>query len=319
MRPPVAALIGAAALGLHDRAFAQQVSLAGSRWLTTPRVSDYRLSASRSRLGPLVVGLFVQVAAQGPDTSPALLTGLGADLFLPLGPGPRPYLALSGSGGFLDFERRLGLGLWASWSAGVGVEAVRARGVALALEARYQRLSRRATEGLSLGVRLGTSLGRRAAPAAEGRSPEGGGLPAAAVSGAEPTAPSGDAARVVGAALAAAGTPYRWGGNEANGFDCSGLIQYAYGQAGIAVPRRSVEQAGVGRPVERNPRALLPGDILAFSAVPGGEVTHVGLYLGDDRFVHSAADGVRISRLSASDPDGRWWVERWVGARRVLD
>jgi cell wall-associated NlpC family hydrolase len=124
---------------------------------------------------------------------------------------------------------------------------------------------------------------------------------------------------VVGAALAAAGTPYRWGGNEANGFDCSGLIQYAYGQAGIAVPRRSVEQAGVGRPVERNPRALLPGDILAFSAVPGGEVTHVGLYLGDDRFVHSAADGVRISRLSASDPDGRWWVERWVGARRVLD
>jgi cell wall-associated NlpC family hydrolase len=62
----------------------------------------------------------------------------------------------------------------------------------------------------------------------------------------------------------------------------------------------------------------MPGDILTFAASSGGQVTHVGLYIGEGRFIHSASDGVRTSRLGPDDPNGRWWWDRWVGARRVV-
>jgi cell wall-associated NlpC family hydrolase len=204
----------------------------------------------------------------------------------------------------------------------MGVEAFRVGRVALALEARYQRLSRRATEGVSLGVRLGTSLARRRPPAAlESPDVAAPAPPAPTPTGSDERDPAAEAlaARVVSAALAVAGTPYRWGGSEANGFDCSGLIQFAYAEVGIPLPRRSVEQAGSGHAVALERSQLRPGDILAFRARPGGEVSHVGLYLGDGRFVHSATGGVRTSFLAESDPDGRWWLERWVGARRLID
>jgi cell wall-associated NlpC family hydrolase len=125
---------------------------------------------------------------------------------------------------------------------------------------------------------------------------------------------------VVELAREAMGTPYRWGGSDQNGFDCSGLIRYAYGEVGVDLPRRSRDQARSGREVTRDVALLLPGDILAFGAGPGGgEVTHVGLYLGQGRFIHSASGGVRISPLDDRDRDGRWWLERWLGARRVLE
>jgi cell wall-associated NlpC family hydrolase len=120
-------------------------------------------------------------------------------------------------------------------------------------------------------------------------------------------------------ALGAMGTPYQWGGNDGNGFDCSGLIQYAYGRAGLSVPRRSIDQAAVGREVGRAESELRPGDILAFSANPGGPVSHVGLYVGQGRFIHSASSGVRISGLSATDPSGQWWFQRWITTRRVAE
>jgi len=128
----------------------------------------------------------------------------------------------------------------------------------------------------------------------------------------------GPAAGVVEAALDALGTPYTWGGTSENGFDCSGLIQYAYGLHGVSLPRRSRDQALAGEPVPRTPEALVAGDILAFSAEPGGSVTHVGLYVGDGLFLHSASDGVKLSALRPDDPDGGYWLPRWVGARRVL-
>ena len=115
------------------------------------------------------------------------------------------------------------------------------------------------------------------------------------------------------------GTPYKWGGTgEADGgFDCSGLIQYAYAQHGITLPRRSADQALQGEKVDKRPEALLPGDILTFSN-GGGRVTHVGLYLGDGKFIHSANDGVQVSLLSSEDVYGRWWWRGWVGARRIV-
>ncbi len=124
-------------------------------------------------------------------------------------------------------------------------------------------------------------------------------------------------ASVARAAVAAMGTPYQWGGTDANGFDCSGLIQFAYRQAGIDLPRRSADQARAGVPVDRDLAALLPGDILTFATTGTSAVSHVGLYLGEGRFIHSATGGVQISVLSGLDPYGRWWFQRWVGARRV--
>jgi hypothetical protein len=124
--------------------------------------------------------------------------------------------------------------------------------------------------------------------------------------------------RVVGVALEAMGTPYRWGGTDENGYDCSGLIQYAYGEHDILLPRRSRDQARIGEMIERRVSALRPGDILGFSP-NGGGVSHVGLYVGDGDFIHSTSSGVRLSSLLADDPDSLWWQRRWITARRILN
>ena len=119
--------------------------------------------------------------------------------------------------------------------------------------------------------------------------------------------------RVVEAAFDAIGSPYRWGGTSANGFDCSGLIQYAYGQYGIRLPRVSRDQLRRGSPVELSVETLQPGDVLGFSAVVGGEATHVGLYVGDGRFIHSSSSGVRVSDLRTP-----YWQQHLIAARRMV-
>jgi cell wall-associated NlpC family hydrolase len=124
---------------------------------------------------------------------------------------------------------------------------------------------------------------------------------------------------VIATAKDAMGRPYRWGGTGADGggFDCSGLIQHAYGQHGIVLPRTSAEQAKEGRAVSKKLGTLVPGDLLTFSN-RGGPVSHVGLYIGEGRFIHSASRGVQVSILSGEDPYGRWWFKRWVGVRRII-
>ena len=120
--------------------------------------------------------------------------------------------------------------------------------------------------------------------------------------------------RVVQVALEYLGTPYEWGGTDANGFDCSGLIQFAYARFGIQLPRVSSDQLRQGWGVDPTFGALRPGDILGFSARPGGKTTHVGLYVGGGDFIHSSSSGVRISTLS-----NRYWREHLVAARRVAE
>lgn len=129
-------------------------------------------------------------------------------------------------------------------------------------------------------------------------------------------------AGIVGTAREAMGRPYRLGGkgDDGSGFDCSGLIQFAYGEHGIALPRISADQALTGVGIPREVEQLLPGDLLTFSRNPGGkQVTHVGMYVGEGRFIHSSSSrGVTESALTQNDPEGRWWIKRWLGARRVI-
>jgi len=117
---------------------------------------------------------------------------------------------------------------------------------------------------------------------------------------------------VLAQALAQLGIPYRWGGTTpSTGFDCSGLVKYVFQTAlGIELPRISRDQARGGQPVERS--ALTPGDLVFFSR-KGQVINHVGIYLGDDRFVHAPRSGrdVTISKLSG------YWYQRFLRARRV--
>jgi cell wall-associated NlpC family hydrolase len=130
-----------------------------------------------------------------------------------------------------------------------------------------------------------------------------------------PTAAEADRIRtsVVEMALEAMGTPYVWGGTSENGFDCSGLIQYSYRQHGIELPRVSRAQMRAGMAVERNVGALQPGDVLGFNAESGGRITHVGLYVGENQFIHSSPRGVEMADLTT-----RYWRQHWVGARRFV-
>ena len=115
------------------------------------------------------------------------------------------------------------------------------------------------------------------------------------------------ASRVVALALAQVGVPYRWGGADPRGFDCSGLVMYVYGRAGVSLPHGAVKQYRLGTPVSR--KDLAPGDIVFFDGL-----NHSGIYIGDGRFVHASktGDGVKVSRL-----DEAWFERRWVGARRL--
>ncbi len=115
-------------------------------------------------------------------------------------------------------------------------------------------------------------------------------------------------------ALAHLGTPYRVGGlSPQTGFDCSGLVTYVYREgAGLALPRNTFDLSLFGQPVERG--ALRPGD-LVFYNTQRREYSHVGIYLGEDRFIHAPTSGgeVRVESLRAD-----YWMRRYNGARRVI-
>jgi cell wall-associated NlpC family hydrolase len=112
--------------------------------------------------------------------------------------------------------------------------------------------------------------------------------------------------RVVSIALRYLGVPYRWGGASPSGFDCSGLVMFVYRKVGVALPHNSTQMWGRGRRVARS--QLSPGDVVFFNGL-----SHVGIFIGNGRFVHAPHSGevVKISRLSDS-----WYRSTYDGARR---
>jgi cell wall-associated NlpC family hydrolase len=120
-----------------------------------------------------------------------------------------------------------------------------------------------------------------------------------------------DGYAIAGTALALRGSPYRNGGRDPSGFDCSGFVWYVFGQHGIQMPRTVVEQFQEG--MEIGVDALEAGDLVFFSTTAPG-ASHVGMAIGGDEFVHapSSRGDVRVERFGSG-----YWAARYVGARRV--
>ena len=137
--------------------------------------------------------------------------------------------------------------------------------------------------------------------------------PAAARADAMPADPAA-ANAVLMRAISLVGTPYSYGGNTPEGgFDCSGLVHYVYrDMLDLQLPRTSRALAGYQGP-RIAPDRLASGDLVFFGS--DGHVTHVGIYVGDGRFVHAPSTGgtVRLDRL-----DGPYWRSHYSGAKRVL-
>lgn len=107
------------------------------------------------------------------------------------------------------------------------------------------------------------------------------------------------------------GKPYRYAGDTPAGFDCSGLVKYSYGRAGISMPRDTQAQHRMSVLVSM--RSLREGDLLFFDQ-EGKKKSHVGIYLGSGRFIHAPSSGgkVRTDSLNAE-----FWKRHFVEARRV--
>lgn len=106
------------------------------------------------------------------------------------------------------------------------------------------------------------------------------------------------------------GAPYRYGGATPAGFDCSGLVYYVYGEAGISVPRTAEAQFDRLPKIER--RDLAPGDLVFFRG-EGGGLLHVGIYVGSGWFVHAPDSGKPVSAARLDNP---YWKNSYLGATR---
>ena len=165
-----------------------------------------------------------------------------------------------------------------------------------------------ATTGASPAPFPRPSAGRATTPSAgPGGAPSGSPVAGAAAAGSPVALGYG----ITGTALGLRGAPYKNGGSDPSGFDCSGFVTYVFGQSGIPLPRTVGELYRAGQDVTG---AIAPGDLVFFSTIAPG-ASHVGIAIGGDEFVHapSTSGQVRVERLGAP-----YWSTRFVGARRVL-
>jgi cell wall-associated NlpC family hydrolase len=116
---------------------------------------------------------------------------------------------------------------------------------------------------------------------------------------------------LVATALSFRGTPYRNGGSDPRGFDCSGFTQWVFAQNGIGLPREVAQQFKVGEKIEQDD--LKPGDLVFFNTESHG-ASHVGIFVADDQFVHAPSTNgvVRVEYINST-----YWGRRFLGARRL--
>jgi cell wall-associated NlpC family hydrolase len=122
------------------------------------------------------------------------------------------------------------------------------------------------------------------------------------------------ASEITSTALGLVGVDYKFGGNHPDqGLDCSGFVRYVFQQAtGISLPRSSKEQARVGQKIDRT--QLQPGDLVFFNT-RRFQFSHVGVYLGDNKFIHSPSRGGSVEVVNL---DNRYWQKAFNGARRIV-
>jgi cell wall-associated NlpC family hydrolase len=118
--------------------------------------------------------------------------------------------------------------------------------------------------------------------------------------------------RIAASALAQIGRPYHYGGSTPEGFDCSGLVRFAYLAVGVDVPRTTTEQFRAARSIRWS--KLAPGDLLFFR-IDSREVTHVAIYTGNRRFVHAPQSGKSVETRALDDD---WYRDRLVSAGRLF-
>jgi cell wall-associated NlpC family hydrolase len=186
-------------------------------------------------------------------------------------------------------------------------QAARQLQMAVAAQARLATLHRVSQQQAAATV-VGVSAIVPSADVPSGEAPSAA-VPGAAVSSpATVIAPPSTHGGAAGAALSQLGTPYVWAGSAPGGFDCSGLVMWAYAQVGVSLPHSSFAQWGMGVSVSED--QLQPGDLVFFDGLG-----HVGIYIGGGQFVHAphTGDVVKISSLSEG-----WYAATYVGARRIL-
>jgi cell wall-associated NlpC family hydrolase len=142
--------------------------------------------------------------------------------------------------------------------------------------------------------------------------PRAGGEAVAVVPPAAAPAAAGDAYAISGTALSLRGTPYRNGGADPSGFDCSGFVWYVFSQHGVSVPRTVTDLYRAGNHVDA--ADLRAGDLVFFDTMQAHLPTHVGISIGGDEFVHapSSAGQVRVEQLGST-----YWAPRFIEARRI--
>ena len=211
-----------------------------------------------------------------------------------------------------------------NWSYGAGVSLPVGNSVDLFGETRW-RMSRYVlptapmapspTSELRFGVsfHVGTGRNRRSSSMASRDAVTPPLIMTAGRAGSE--TPTAAVARILDAADEYVGVPYRYGGSSPSGFDCSGFVQYVFARNGVTLPRTSRQQAQVGQSLTPDWRAVAAGDLVMFA--DNGPISHVAIYAGNNRIIHSSSSGGGVRYDDLSTNRGSWFVDHMVAARRV--
>lgn len=163
----------------------------------------------------------------------------------------------------------------------------------------------------ALAVMIAASMLAACPPAAGAAELSPASLPSAAAAKPTPPPKPPNGKDIVATAQKYKGVPYKYGGASPKGFDCSGFVMFVYNEHGKKLPRSADKQYETGKAVK--PKDLSPGDLVFFTTTEKG-ASHVGIFVGDDKFIHaSSSKGVTVSALGDS-----YWKPRYLGARRVL-